>query len=206
MIARITGVLESIDATTALVDPGGGIAYEILLPAHLAERLGARVGDEVTLHTIEHLEGVAQGAAFRPRIIGFATRAERAFFERLTRVKGLGAKRALRAMARPAGEIAGAITRRDARFLQTLPEIGKRLAETIIAELHGKVDAFTLEEPGADGSGEIVTISASSAQAIAALERLGQSRPEAERLVARAIERDPALDSPDAILAAAFAP
>ncbi len=200
MLARIIGRIEFVDTTTALIAPEPGLAYEVLLPLHLADRLAARLGEDVTLHTMEYLEAVSQGSSFRPRLLGFETRQERAFFERLTRVKGLGAKRALRAMAEPAGEIAAAITRRDAVFLQRLPEIGKRLAETIIAELHGKVDAFS----DVAASGKVVTRPGAAEQAIAALERLGQSRNEAERLVTKAIEREPALDSPDAILAAAF--
>lgn len=200
MLARLTGRLELVDDTIALIAPDEGRAYEVLLPLHLADRLSGQMGEEITLHTMEYLEAVAQGASFRPRLLGFETRQERAFFERLTRVKGLGAKRALRAMAEPAGAIAAAITRRDTTFLQRLPEIGKRLAETIIAELHGKVDSFS--EVAA--SGKVVTRPGAAEQAIAALERLGQSRNEAERLVNKAMEREPALDSPDAILAAAF--
>ena len=201
MLARVTGTLESVDAGVALVAVGD-LAYEALLPTHLAESLLLRAGEPITLHTIEHLEAVGQGSAFRPRLLGFASRAERAFFERLTRVKGLGTRRTLRAMARPAGEIAAAITRRDTAFLQSLPEIGTRLAETVVAELHGKVDEFG-GPPDPAGAG-VVTITSAAQQAVAALERLGQSRAEAERLVSRAVDRDPALDSPDAILAAAF--
>lgn len=202
MLARLTGRIEFVDNVSALISLETGLAYETLLPTHLAESLQSRVGETVTLHTLEHFEAVAQGSSFRPRLIGFESRAERAFFERLTRVKGLGAKRALRALARPAGEIAGAITQRDVRFLQGLPEIGKRLAETIIAELHGKVDEFSADS--SFSASPAVTVTSSAQQAVGALERLGQSRSEAERLVHRALERNPALDSPDAILSAAF--
>lgn len=202
MLARINGRLEHVDESTTLIALDNGLAYEVLIPADLGRRLVGRVGQEITLHTLEHFEAVAQGASFKPRLIGFETRQERAFFERLTRVKGLGAKRALRAMTEPAGEIAAAITRRDTRFLQSLPEIGKRLAETIIAELHGKVDAFSDAAPA--GNGKVVTLPSAAEQAIAALERLGQTRGEAERLVHRAVERDPNLNTPDAILAASF--
>lgn len=202
MLARILGVIESVDDAAAIVALESGLAYEILLPTHLADSLRGRLGQSVTLHTIEHLEAVAQGSSFRPRLIGFSSRAERAFFERLTKVKGLGTRRALRAMARPAGEIAAAITTRDTRFLRSLPEIGARLAETIVAELHGKVDEFGAGASA--GNGKVVTVTSAAEQAVAALERLGQSRAEAERLVTRAVERDPDLVSPDAILAAAF--
>ena len=47
-----------------------------------------------------------------------------------------------RALAIDSGQIAMAIADRDSAFLQSLPEIGKRTAETIIASLNGKVDHF----------------------------------------------------------------
>ena len=45
-------------------------------------------------------------------------------------------------MTMTTGQIAAAIVDRDVAMLQSLPEIGKRTAETIIAALHDKVDAF----------------------------------------------------------------
>lgn len=211
MLARLTGILERIDECTAvLVIPGAqsgfDVAYEVLLPAFLAERMCDRLGAAVTLHTIQSFESPDQGASFVPRLIGFSAPEERKFFEALTTVKGVGTKKALKALAAPVGEVARAITLRDAAALSRLPGIGRRMAETIIAELHGKVEAFvgeaTIEgKPAAAGaaSGEPFL------RAVAALVRLGESPAEADRMVRKAMEADPALESADALVAAAFA-
>ena len=43
MIGRLTGTLESLDELSALVSVPGGVAYEVSVPAFLAERLASRV-------------------------------------------------------------------------------------------------------------------------------------------------------------------
>lgn len=215
MLARLTGTLESISATTGVVATEGGLAYEVLMPAVLADELSARVGRPVTLHTIQYLEAQSQGSSYVPRLIGFPSREDRRFFELFTTVKGMGAKRALRALRAPVSRIAGAIADRDVKFLQTLPEIGKRLAETIVAELHGKVDPFLAPShvPAPGGSVEakaLGVLSDAARQAVDALVHLGEARPDAEELVRRVVQGAPMEDgrgSPtaDEILAAAFA-
>lgn len=145
MLARITGTLESLEGNRAVIaHPDGVLAYEVLVPAYLAGSLAARPDPDapVTLYTIQYLESLNQGASFIPRVIGFASVREREFFELLTSVKGLGNKRALRAMAAAPGAIARAIADRDHRYLQSLPEIGPKLAELIIHELKSKMDGF----------------------------------------------------------------
>lgn len=196
-----------------------GVAYEVLLPAILADELSARVGEPITLHTIQYLEAQSQGSSYVPRLIGFPSREDRRFFELFTTVKGLGAKRALRALRAPFPRIAAAIADRDVKFLQTLPEIGKRLAETIVAELHGKVDGFVSEgRTGGGGVGvepkSMGALSDAARQAVDALIQLGDARPDAEELVRRALQGegggevgdgDGATPTADEILAAAFA-
>jgi Holliday junction DNA helicase RuvA len=209
MITRITGILESIDANTAVIAPvGGHAAYELMLPANTAHRLLMHVGQSVTLHTIEYLEQQAQGATLIPRLVGFATPEERRFFQLFTTVKGVGAKKALRAMAAPISEMAGAISRRDTAALKALPEIGPRLAETIVAELRGKVEPFLVAggSSAADRMVEATTTAASAAaeRAIAALMRLGETRDDAETLIRRAVKVTGEAASADELVAAAF--
>lgn len=217
MLARISGTLDRIDGTTALIvlpgaKEGFETAYEVMLPAYLAERLGASVGSLVSLHTIQYLEQHAQGASFTPRIIGFASAEDRRFFALFTTVKGVGNKRALRALALPIAEVARAITLRDGAALQKLPEIGKRLAETMIVELHGKVAAFASESvmaPGSSVEGKPGAMAGPGGEparrAAAALVRLGESEASADALVRRAFEADPELRSADELVAAALA-
>jgi len=200
MIARITGRLEEVRGGSALVDAGAGLWYEVLLPASEAERLSRRVGQDVVLHTIHYLEGDPARGNLQPRLVGFATESDRDFFRLFTTVKGVGVRRALRALVRPPAEVAAAIANKDARFLVALPEVGKRTAEQIIAELSGRVDEFAgraLPEGAAE-------LSAAAGEALAVLVQLGERRADAADLVARVLAVAPELDSPEAIIQQAY--
>ncbi|MBK7404254.1 MAG: hypothetical protein IPJ41_06370 [Phycisphaerales bacterium] len=95
-------------------------------------------------------------------------------------------------MALPPSQIAAMVAARDVKGLQKLPEIGKRLAETMIAELTGKLDAFVdpgiLVEPKA-GSALAARPEAAgpAAEATEVLLALGQTLAEAERVIERAL-------------------
>ena len=150
---------------------------------------------------MEYLEPLGNGTSFVPRLIGFRSASEREFFDLLTTVKGLGIKKSLRAIAAPVERIARAVEEKDAAFLRTLPEVGKRLAETMIAELTGKVEPFIV--PGAP---ELAQGGRSDAarQALAALLQLGENRSDAETLIQRALATDASLTTPDEVLALAL--
>ena len=201
MICRISGILEEVAGGAALVDAGSGLWYEVLIPACDWERLARRVGQEVTLHTIHYLEGDPSHGAQTPRLLGFLTATDRDFFRLFITVKGIGNRKALRALARPVSEIAAAIQAKDARFLVALPEIGKRTAEQVIAELHGKVDAFAgAVAPSSEAPG----LSEAAAEAVAVLVQLGERRPDAVGLVERVLAVEPGLNSPEAIIQKAY--
>lgn len=193
MISRLAGTLESVRGVRCVVAlSSGDVAHEVLVPACLGESLAARIGTRVSLVTFQYLESQGQGSSFIPRLIGFATEKDREFFELFTTVKGIGYRKALRAMALPASEIAGAIARRDTRALVELPEIGKRMAETIIAELSGKVEGYlSASEVGAMDAAAAARPESSPVQeeAVLALIGLGEPRLEAESLVTRALDR-----------------
>jgi len=193
MIARLTGTLEAIDGLSATIAlHGGSIAYEVMLPAFLAERLAGQVGKPITLTTFEYLESQGQGTSFIPRLIGFQRAQEREFFELFTTVKGIGNRKALRAMSAEPAVIARAIVGKDTRELTKLPEIGKRMAETVVAELTGKVDRFLSvdELAGLDvaaGGGRVGGTAAE--ETVLALMALGETRGDAEALVSKATAR-----------------
>jgi holliday junction DNA helicase RuvA len=204
MICRITGRLEGVEGLAALVALSGGeIVREVLVPAYLAPGLTGRIGQTVTLHTREYLESHNQGASFVPRLVGFERVADREFFELLTTVKGIGNRKALRALAEEPRVIARAIASRDARALQRLPEIGKRLAETVIAELVGKVDEFVGDEGPIRETPPAGPLGSAAEEAIAALITLGEARQVAEVRVRRAVDRGGAT-SAEALVAAAL--
>ncbi len=205
MLTRLTGTLESID--DALTITVGPLALRVEAPRYLLDRLGGDAGDggggvggvgrTITLHTRLDLESHNQGTSFSPRLVAFATPDEREFFDLFTSVKGLGTRRSLRALARDPAHIAAAIVAKDAKSLQQLPEIGKRLAETVIAELSGKVDRFAtelaVEGLGLPARAAIIeprrSLPPAAEEALAALMALGDARPDAERKVQIALSK-----------------
>jgi Holliday junction DNA helicase RuvA len=170
--------------------------------------LSSKIGQTVTLVTLQYLESEGQGASYLPRLIGFPTDQDRRFFGVFTTVKGIGNRKALRAMAVEPAAIARAVASKDAKELQKLPEIGKRLAETMIAELHGKVDGYLTsgEVRALEASAEIKPMGQGKAadEAVAALVALGETPQNAERKVQTAVGRLGRESTADEIVAAVF--
>lgn len=186
MICRICGRLESLDGMAAVLNLGA-VSHEVLVPMYLSERLESRVGQEITLTTLEYLEAQGQGSSFIPRLLGFEATKDRDFFLLFTTVKGIGNKKALRAMSVPPSAIASAIAAKDSKALSKLPEVGKRLSETIVAELTGRVAPYL----GLDDLPVQMKPSAAAspveADAVEALIALGETRASAESVVAKAM-------------------
>ena len=143
MITRITGELVSLTDVCATMRVGG-FDYEVLVPDLVRRQLQGKLDQEISLRTIQYLEGNPQQGRLTPRMIGFANDAEREFFELICSVDGVGAKKALRAMIRPVQEVAEAIEERDIKQLSTLPGIGPAVAERIVAKLRRKMAKFAL--------------------------------------------------------------
>ena len=102
----------------------GAFEYEVLIPEFARRRLQGELGQEISLHTIEYLEGNAMQGRMTPRLIGFLTEVEREFFDLVCAVDGVGVKKALRAMVRPVREVATAIEEQDIKALSGLPGVG----------------------------------------------------------------------------------
>jgi Holliday junction DNA helicase RuvA len=205
MISRIEGELIAVADGCAHVRCGG-LTYALFLPAADQQKLTGRIGDTIDLLTLHYLEGQGQGSSFVPRLIGFSCEADRAFFELFTTVKGMGMRKALRALALPFGAVAEAIAARDLDVLKSLPEIGKRTAETIVAELHGKVDRFVELKPAPNAAGDAAGSGRGGLvhDAVSMLAQLGEPTLTARELVERALAADPTIDAPDTLVAAAY--
>lgn len=200
MIARISGRLEEINGGTVVIDTGTGIWYEVMVVACDIERLSRCLGQEIVLHTIHHIEGDPGRGSLVPRLVGFLSESDREFFRVFTTVKGIGARKALRALTRPIGEIAAAIQNKDPKFLIALPEIGKRTAETIIAELNGKVDEFAAAAPGEAAS----EIPPAGEEALAVLVQLGERRADAVAIIQRVLAVAPEAETAEDIIQHAY--
>ena len=195
MIAIIQGNLDDLQGSTALITPkNSGLSYQVLLPTFTAARISNDINKHIKLHTYYYLESQGQGSTMYPRLVGFLNTADLSFYELFTTCKGIGNRKALKSMAISCGQIANAIQDRDAKLLQSLPEIGKRTAETIIATLHGKVDRYIApDEPrsseGADNKQPISHVNSSiTNETIEILTQLGEPRLIATQLVEKALQ------------------
>ena len=199
MIARIEGTLEDVVDGVAEVRVAEGVVYELLVPACDAGGLLMRQGRTVAFHTLHYLESQGQGSHFVPRLIGFSSREQRAFFELLTTVKGIGNRKALRAMQVSHARMAEAIAAGDAKFLSTLPEIGKRTAESTIVELKGKLDPFLADPTAARRAAQVAAAAATAAampvgpaaDAEEVLVALGEPRAQARAKIERVVAAAP---------------
>lgn len=212
MIARIHGTLEAIEADRALVDPGQGLVYAVMLPSFAATRLATSVGQPVTLHTLHFIEATAQGATMFPRLAGFLSESDKAFFELFVTCKGIGHRRALRAMIFDCRTLAGAIADRDTKLIQTMPEVGKKLAETIVVTLRDKVDTFVSAaaypaggKAGAADDDTPPTLSGGLArEALEVLLQLGENRTQAVQWIDRVLSQDDAPSDVQDLIAAVY--
>ena len=184
MISHLRGRLARKNELASSVEVDvGGVWYRVELPAFVWRALEERdVDDEVELETFYF---VTQNAPI-PRLIGFQREIERTFFEKLVTVPNVGPTTATKALVFSVSTIARWIEAGDTAQLGKLPSIGKRSAETIVAQLRGKVTEEALladegfdkpEKPRPAGPSDIAR------DAIDALVALGYSRSEADRLV-----------------------
>ena len=133
MIAFLRGTLAGTTLTTAFVDVNG-VGYEVGVSQTTLSRL-PEVGSEVTLRT--YLQVSDSGIA----LYGFRTIEEKALFEKLITVSGVGPKVALAALSTFTPEaLAAAIAAQDVTAIQRVPGVGKKTASRIILELKGSLD------------------------------------------------------------------
>ena len=187
MIAQIEGKLLTLDDKSGLIQVGP-LCYEVMLPGYAINMLGGSIGDDVTLCTMEYYEGTPGRGNLIPRLVGFLSQDEKDFFEKYTSVKGMGIKKGLKSLTIPIAAIAGAIEGGDEKILLSLPSVGKRFAQLIIAELKGKLGDFATgaAAPGGGEKFELFQI-----EALEILIAWGEKRSEAMELITLGCKRHP---------------
>lgn len=184
MITKIIGRLVALTDDTLTLQVGP-MEHEILIPEFTRRQLQADINQEISLHTIEYLEGNPMQGRMTPRMIGFFSEVEREFFELFCSVDGVGVKKALRAMVRPVKDVATAIEEQDAKGLATLPGIGPAMAERIVAKLRRKVPKFALMVARAEFEAEVTSDIISETYDV--LRGLGHNESDARRLLDAAL-------------------
>ncbi len=195
MISRLRGTLTEVTDNHALVE-NHGLFYEVMIPSGLAERLkeAGQTGSEITFETIYFIEAGDRKSNEYPRLVGFTDPIDREFFSLLIQVPGMGIKKTLKSLVIPIRDISAAIETKNTSVLTRLPGVGARLAEKIIAELHGKTAKFALsrvEEPLAVAERTALPL---VDEAIEVLLQLQYRRAEAVQMVESAIKNNRGID------------
>lgn len=201
MIAQITGTLISVDDEKALISVGD-IAYEVMLPGYCVSRLSGNSGNEVTLSTFEYYEGTPGGGNLIPRLVGFMSVPEKDFFLKYTSVKGIGIRKGLKSLSMPVDTIAAAIESGDEKLIATMPGIGKRLAQHIIAELSGKLSIFAADMamPSSASGQSGAKFSRYQIETLEILVAWGEKRNEAIELIQLATRRHPDIQTAEELV------
>ncbi len=191
MIGYLRGTVRSLTAESVLLEVNG-VGYEVVCSGAAFSRLsGASEGEVYTVMQVKE-DGVS--------LFGFADEKEKALFLRLTSVQGVGARLALAILSamRPS-DVSEAIASADSKRLSAVKGVGKKTAERIILELHGKISADELI-----GGARTAALPAAEEDddAVAALMGLGFTRQESTRAVGRA--RDAGAVTVEEIIAAAL--
>jgi len=197
LIAKLKGVVDTVDADSAIVDVGG-VGYLVSASARTLRELAAGDRVMVLVETIVREDAIA--------LYGFLETAERDWFRILTTVQGVGARVGLSILSTLApDEIARAIAAGDKASLSRPAGVGPKLAARLATELKDKAAAFGVAPASARAPDTAVPADASvNEDAVSALVNLDYRRVEAFGAVARVTQRLGAGAPLDAVIRAAL--
>ena len=184
MIAYLRGRVLATTAETAILDVNG-VGYELFCTAGAFSKLTQ--GETAELYT--YLQVKEDGMT----LFGFATVKEKELFLKLITVSGVGPKMGIAVLASlSADDFAQAVATADVKRLSAVKGLGKKTAEKIVLELHGKISAAEVISASGDAltaaveTATTVKLSPQDEEAITALMGLGFTRNESAQAVKRA--------------------
>ena len=182
MIAYLRGKVLTTTLETAILDVNG-VGYEVYCSGGAFKKL--TVGAVGELHT--YLQVKEDGIT----LFGFADPKEKELFLKLITVSGVGPKMGISILATMSAEdFAYAIATADVKGLSKVKGLGKKTAEKIVLELHGKISAAEVLGASGEAVGEVSQPMAKATpqeeEAITALMGLGFTRNESAQAVKKA--------------------
>ena len=188
MIAYLRGKVLEITAETAIVEVGG-IGYEAYCSGGAFRKM--TVGETVELYTFLQVreDGVT--------LFAFASPKEKELFLKVTAVSGVGPKLGISILTgMSADEFAQAVATADVKRLSAVKGLGKKTAEKIVLELHGKISAAEVMSASGDPftvameSGNTAVLTQKDDEdAVSALMGLGFTKAESVQAVKRAKDK-----------------
>lgn len=174
MIGKLKGIIDSVEADHAILDVGG-VGYIVFCSSKTLSAIGGQ-GEAVVLYIETHVR------EDHIHLYGFATAAEKQWFELLTTVQGVGAKVGLAILsALSTDEIQTAIAAQDKTVITRANGVGPKLAERIVLELKSKIGSIASAPIKISSKSGVATKTVSTAKddAISALTNLGIARIDA---------------------------
>ena len=176
MIALLRGVLLEKHPNQIIVETGG-VGYDVIIPVSTFTHL-PDAGAEVRLRIHTHVREDALS------LYGFLTQDEKALFEKLIGVSGIGPTLAVKVLSGVAApDLIHAIRQGEVQRLVRIPGVGKKTAERMVLELRDKLTAPVGEQPETPAA---PAASAIDQDVLSALLNLGCGRPQAEDAVRKA--------------------
>lgn len=186
MIAYLKGRVLTITSETAILEVGG-VGYELYCSGGAFRKI--IVGEVVELYT--YLQVKEDGIT----LFGFANPKEKELFLKVISVSGVGPKMGIAILTGlSADEFTQAIATADVKRLSAVKGLGKKTAEKIVLELHGKISAAEVISASADPisaamESGVQKLSEQDEEAISALMGLGFTKNESAGAVKRAKEQ-----------------
>lgn len=180
MISFLRGSLLEKTPSAVIVDVGG-VGYELAISVPTFTHL-PDPGADVKLRVHTH---VREDAIL---LYGFLTSDEKALFEKLISVSGIGPKLAMAVLSGlPSGDLVTAIRAGQTDRLVKIPGVGKKTAERIVLELKDKLDGIggAVSAP-TSGAAKLTALSDIEMDVVSALVNFGSSRAVAEGAVRKA--------------------
>lgn len=178
MIAYLRGTLLEKHPNQVIVE-ANGVGYEVTIPVSAYSSLPEK-GTEVRLHIHTHVREDALA------LFGFVSPSDKALFEKLITVSGIGPKLAVTALSGLAApELAAAIRAGSLEQLVRIPGVGKKTAERMVLELRDKLDLAGLPAR-ADAARPKPAFDAVEEDVLSALMNFGATRAAAEAAVTKA--------------------
>lgn len=185
MISYLRGKVLALTAETVILDVNG-VGYEAYCTGGAFSKMTQ--GETAELYT--YLQVKEDGVT----LFGFASPKEKELFLKLISVSGVGPKMGISILASLSGdEFAQAVATADVKRLSAVKGLGKKTAEKIVLELHGKISAAEVlgasgESPVMMDGGTVTRLSALDEEAVSALMGLGFTRSESAQAVKKAHE------------------
>ena len=177
MIAHLRGTILEKHPNTVLVDVHG-VGYEVAIPVSAFSSLPEK-GEPVALHIHTHVREDALN------LFGFVNASDKALFEKLITVSGIGPSLAIKTLSGlAAADLVNAIRSGAIEQLVRIPGVGKKTAERMVLELRDKLDLTGL--PDRAPAMPKTTFSGTEEDVISALMNFGANRPSAEAAVTKA--------------------